>query len=153
MIGWRLIQIRPINTDNNNLIELSDYLVEMVIENQSKIIDKTAAEFRKELNTDTSLIGYVDEDNKKSEIHGNQKLFKNQILIFKLNPEDLVDFQQRFGLKLFNQKDLYLLGDLGAIEAIITPGSRLIGRKYNYFKRLISENLSLLSLMEKRFEI
>ena len=30
MIGWRLIQIRPINTDNNNLIELSDYLVEML---------------------------------------------------------------------------------------------------------------------------
>ena len=135
MIGWRLIQIRPINTDNNNLIELSDYLVEMVIENKSKIIDKTAAEFRKELNTDTSLIGYVNEDNKKSEIHGNQKLFKNQILIFKLNPEDLVDFQQRFGLKLFNQKDLYLLGDLGAIEAIITPGSRLIGVN-NYFKDL-----------------
>ena len=24
IIGWRLIQIRPINTDNNNLIELSD---------------------------------------------------------------------------------------------------------------------------------
>ena len=82
---------------------------------------------------------YVDEDNKKSEIHGNQKLFKNQILIFKLNPEDLVDFQQRFGLKLFNQKELYLLGNLGAIEAIITPGSRLIGRKYDYFKRLIGE--------------
>ena len=149
MIGWRLIQIRPINSDNNNLIELSDYLVEMVIENKSKLIDKTAAEFRKELNTDTSLIGYVNEDNKKSEIHGNQKLFQNQILIFKLNPEDLVDFQQRFGLKLFNQKDLYLLGNLGAIEAIITPGSRLIGRKYDYFKRLINANLSLLGLWRR----
>ena len=149
IFGWRLIQIRPINTDNNNLIELSDYLVEMVVENKSNIINKTAAEFRKELNTDTSLIGYVNEDNKKSEIHGNQKLFQNQILIFKLNPEDLVDFQQRFGLKLFNQKDLYLLGNLGAIEAIITPGSRLIGRKYDYFKRLINANLSLLGLWRR----
>ena len=77
MIGWRLIQIRPINTDNNNLIELNDYLVEMVIENKSKIIDKTAAEFRKELNTDTSLIGYVNEDNKNLKFMEIKNYFKS----------------------------------------------------------------------------
>ena len=42
-IGWRLIKLRPINSENNPLIELEDYLVEMVITKNSMLIDKRAS--------------------------------------------------------------------------------------------------------------
>ena len=149
LIGWRLIKKRPINSENNPLIELEDYLVEMVITENSKLIEKRALDFRQELDTDTALIGQIDENGKKIEIHGNQKLYEGQILIMKINPDMVADIQQEFGLDIDSENDLTSIEDLGGIEAIIVPKSRLIGRKYQYFKRLIGRDLSLLGLWRR----
>ncbi len=149
LIGWRLIKLRPINSENNPLIELEDYLVEMVITKNSMLIDKRALDFRQELDTDTALIGQIDESGKKVEIHGNQKLFEGQILIMKINPDMVADIQQEFGLDIDSENDLTSIDDLVGIEAIIVPKSRLIGRKYQYFKRLIGRELSLLGLWRR----
>ena len=148
-IGWRLIKLRPINSENNPLIELEDYLVEMVITKNSILIDKRALDFRNELDTDTALIGQIDENGKKIEIHGNQKLYEGQILIMKINPDMVADIQQEFGLDIDSENDLTSIDDLGGIEAIIVPKSRLIGRKYQYFKRLVGRELSLLGLWRR----
>ena len=149
LIGWRLIKKRPINSENNPLIELEDYLVEMVITENSKLIEKRALDFRQELDIDTALMGQIDENGKKIEIHGNQKLYKGQILIMKINPDIVADIQQEFGLDIDSENDLTSIEDLGGIEAIIVPKSRLIGRKYQYFKRLIGRDLSLLGLWRR----
>ena len=149
LIGWRLIKKRPINSENNPLIELEDYLVEMVITENSKLIEKRALDFRQELDTDTALMGQIDENGKKIEIHGNQKLYEDQILIMKINPDMVADIQQEFGLDIDSENDLTSIEDLGGIEAIIVPKSRLIGRKYQYFKRLIGRDLSLLGLWRR----
>ena len=148
-IGWRLIKIRPINSENNPLIELEDYLVEMVITKNSKLVDNRAFDFRQELDTDTALMGQIDDKGKKIEIHGNQKLYEGQILIMKINPDMVADIQQEFGLDIDSENDLTSIEDLGGIEAIIVPKSRLIGRKYQYFKRLIGRELSLLGLWRR----
>jgi len=148
-IGWRLIPRRSINSDNNPLVELNDYLVEMTINKGSSLINKRVSDFRSELNVDTVLMGQVSETGKKVEIHGNQKLDENQTLIFKIDPKDISDIQHQFGLKFYKDNDLYTIGNLGGVEAIITPRSRLIGRKYNYFKRLIGMELSLLGLWRR----
>ena len=149
LIGWRLIKLRPINSENNPLIELEDYLVEMVITENSKLIEKRALDFRQELDEDTALMGQIDENGKKIEIHGNQKLYEGQILIMKINPDMVADIQQEFGLDIDSENDLTSIEDLGGIEAIIIPKSRLIGRKYQYFKRLIGSELSLLGLWRR----
>ena len=148
-IGWRLIKLRPINSENNPLIELEDYLVEMVITKNSKLIEKRALDFRQELDADTALMGQINENGKKIEIHGNQKLYEGQVLILKINPDMVADIQQEFGLDIDSENDLTSIEDLGGIEAIIIPKSRLIGRKYQYFKRLLGSELSLLGLWRR----
>ena len=145
-----LISIRRSKNERKPLIELDDYLIEMIIEKDSPIIGFRAHEFRNELDIDTSLMGYIDENEKKSEIHGNYKLFEGQILILKINPDDISEIQQKFKLKINSENKLVESEDnFGSIEAIIVPKSRLIGRRYNYFKRLIGENFSLLGLWRK----
>ena len=121
----------------------------MVVKKNSKLIDKRALDFRQDLDTDTALIGQIDEQGKKIEIHGNQKLFEGQILILKINPDMVADIQQEFGLDIDSENDLTTLDDLGGIEAIIIPKSRLIGRKYQYFKRLVGREFSLLGLWRR----
>ena len=149
LIGWKFIKLRSNNSENNPLIELDDYLVEMVITEKSNLIDKRAKDFRDELDTDTALMGQINEEGKKIEIHGNQKLFEGQILIMKINPDSVADIQQEFGLDIDSENDLTSIENLGGIEAIIVPKSRLIGRKYQYFKRLIGGELSLIGLWRR----
>ena len=149
LIGWRLIPIRPINSVRNPLINLDDYLVEMKVDKNSPLIDKRAYDLRSLLDDDTSLIGQIDEDDKKSEIQGNQKIYEGQILILKINPDYLAEIQKDFGLSLNLEKAIKNNEIIAGIEAIIIPKSRLIGRKYNYFKRLIGGQLSLLGLWRR----
>ena len=149
LIGWRLIPIRPINSVRNPLINLDDYLVEMKVDENSLLIDKRAYDIRSLLDDDTSLIGQIDEDDKKSEIHGNQKIYEGQILILKINPDYIAEIQKDFGLCLNLEKSIKNNEIISGIEAIIIPKSRLIGRKYNYFKRLIGGQLSLLGLWRR----
>ena len=149
LIGWKFIKLRSNNSENNPLIELDDYLVEMVITENSNLIDRRAKDFRDELDTDTALMGQINEEGKKIEIHGNQKLFEGQILIMKINPDSVADIQQEFGLDIDSENDLTSIENLGGIEAIIVPKSRLIGRKYQYFKRLIGGELSLIGLWRR----
>ena len=148
-LGWRLIKIRPLNSEANPLIELEDYLVEMTVTKESSLLEKRAFDFRQNLDTDTALIGQINEEGKKIEIHGNQKLYEGQILILKINPDMVADIQQQFGLDIDSENDLTSIENLGGIEAIIVPKSRLIGRKYQYFKRLIGGDLSLLGLWRR----
>ena len=149
LIGWRLIPIRPINSVRNPLINLDDYLVEMKVDENSPLIDKRAYDLRSLLDDDTSLIGQIDEDDKKSEIHGNQKIYEGQILILKINPDYIAEIQKDFGLSLNLEKAIKNNEIIAGIEAIIIPKSRLIGRKYHYFKRLIGGQLSLLGLWRR----
>ena len=149
LIGWRLIPIRPINSVNNPLINLDDYLVEMIVNKNSALINKRAYYLRNLLDTDTSLLGQIDKNEKKQEVHGNQKIHEGQILIFKINPDYIAEIQKEFGLSLNLEKDIKNNQNLAGIEAIIIPKSRLIGRKYNYFKRLIGGQLTLLGFWRR----
>ena len=149
-LGTKLITKRKEKESHSPLIELEDYLVEMTIEENSSLIDKRVNEFRSELDVDTSLMGYINEKETKSELHGNQKLLKGQTIIFKINPKDISDLQQKYKLKINSEKtskssDNYF----GAIEAIIVPKSRIIGRKYKYFKRLLGDSFALLGLWRR----
>ena len=148
-IGWKFIPLRSMNSQDNPLIRIDDYLVEMIVDEKSPLIDKRAFDFRKMLDVDTSLMGYIDENNKKAEIHGNHKLIKGQILILKINPDYISEIQEQFGLTINTDRDISDKNDITGIEAIIIPTSRLKGRRYNYFKRLIGGSLSLIGLWRK----
>ncbi len=148
-LGWRLITLRTINSSENPLIKIEDYLVEMTIKKGSSLIDIRAQDFRSMLDTDTAIIGQIDSSGKKVELHGNQKLFEDQVLILKINPDSVADIQQQYGLDIDSENELTKIKDLGAIEAIITPKSRLIGRKNDYFKRLVGGGFSLLGLWRR----
>ena len=149
LIGWRLIPIRPKNSAKNPLINIDDYLVEMIVNENSPLLNKRAYDLRSMLDIDTSLIGQIDENKKKAEIHGNQKFHEGQILILKIHPDYIAEIQKEFGLSLNLAEGIKNNENIAGIEAIIIPNARLIGRKYNYFKRLMGGQLSLLGLWRR----
>ena len=65
----------------------------MIIDQKSPLIDKRAYEFRQMLDVDTLFNGFINENNIKDEIHGNQKLMQGQILILKINTEYIAEIK------------------------------------------------------------
>ena len=84
-LSYKILSKRNNKENYKPLIDLDEYLMEMKIEEGSPLLEKRVRDLREELDTDKVLMGYVNEDGKKSEMHGNQKFINNQILVLKVN--------------------------------------------------------------------
>ena len=146
-IGWRFVKLREGGSAQTPLVDIQDYLIEMTISEESILVGKRVHELTSEIGTDNVLLGVVSEKGTIRKPHHRETFEALQILVLKISPDDVAGIQTEFGLIIDpDLEDLRQIGDLGEIEAMITPRSRLIGRKYNYFKRMARGILSLLGL-------
>ena len=146
-VGWRFVKLREEGSEKIPLVDIQDYLVEMTISEDSTLVGKRIHELTSELGTDNVLMGVVSEKGTIRRPHHRETFEALQILVLKISPDDVAGVQTEFGLIIDpDLQDPSQLGELGEIEAMITPRSRLIGRKYNYFKRMSRGVLALLGL-------
>ena len=150
LLGFILVKNRSGENDSSSLVDINEYLVELVINKDSELIGKRTQEFRKELGSDIVLIGSVNESSDAREILSNfDELKESQILLLKINPEEVSSLQEKYGLSLRTEiKDLDS-GSFGEIETMISPGSRLIGRTIDYFSTMAGRQMAILGLWRK----
>jgi di/tricarboxylate transporter len=150
LLGFILVKNRSGDSDSSSLVEINEYLVELVIDKDSDLIGRKTQEFRKELGSDVVLIGSVNESSDAREILSNFEVLKeSQILLLKINPEEVSGLQDKYGLSLRTEiKDLDS-GSFGEIETMISPGSRLIGRTISYFSNMVGRQMAVLGLWRK----
>ena len=146
-LGWRFVKLREEGSEQIPLVDIQDYLIEMTISEDSILVGKRVHELTSELGTDNVLMGVVSEKGTIRKPHHRETFEALQILVLKISPDDVAGVQTEFGLIIDpDLEDPKQIGELGEFEAMITPRSRLIGRKYNYFKRMARGILSLLGL-------
>ena len=147
LVGWRLVKLREEGSEQRPLLDIQDYLVEMTIEEGSNLVGKRVHELTGKLGSDNVLMGVVSEKGTIRKPHHQETFEALQILVLKISPDDVAGVQTEFGLSLDpDLEDQRQQGELGVIEAMITPRSRLIGRKLNYFKRFGRPVVALLGL-------
>ena len=147
LVGWRLVKLRKEGSVQRPLVDIQDYLVEMTIPEESSLVGKRIHELTSQLGTDNVLMGVVSDKGTIRKPHHRETFEALQIVVLKISPDDVAGIQTEFGLIIDPElEDPTQQGELGEIEAMITPRSRLIGRKYNYFKRMARGVLSLLGL-------
>ena len=147
LVGWRLVKLREEGSEQRPLLDIQDYLVEMTIEEGSDLVGKRIHELTGKLGSDNVLMGVVSKKGTIRKPHHRETFEELQILVLKISPDDVAGVQTEFGLSLDpDLEDQRLQGEMGVIEAMITPRSRLIGRRFNYFKRMGRPILSLLGL-------
>ncbi len=145
--GWRLVTQRQTDGINRPLIDIQEYLVEMTINEDSDLVGKRIHEFTGSHGSDTVLMGVVSDNGKIRKPHNFETFDALQILVLKVSPDDAANLQIEFGLSIDPDYENQINeGELGEIEAMITPRSRLIGRKFNYFMRISGGDLFLLGL-------
>ena len=146
-LGWRLVKLREGGSVQRPLLDIQDYLVEMTISEESNLVGKRVHELTSKLGSDNVLMGVVSDKGTIRKPHHRETFEALQIVVLKISPDDVAGVQTEFGLIIDPElEDPTQQGELGEIEAMITPRSRLIGRKFNYFKRMARGVLSLLGL-------
>ena len=148
-IGNKLIQLRENSNSGSSLINLKGYLFEVSVNESSSAIGMTLSAFKKEAGEDTEVLGIVNDEGGVKKVKNNTRIKEGQILVIKTPPDDLGPMLDRFGFSIPKELHYFEDDDLEEMEAMIAPGSRLIGRKYEFFLKLAYEELNLLGLWRK----
>ncbi len=149
IIGKKLIFLRDDKTNNTKLINLKGYLFEVLVNESSNAIGMTLSGFKKEAGEDTEVIGIVSDSGSAKKVQNNLRIKAGQILIIKTPPDEIGKILEIFDFSIPKELHHFNDDDLEEIEVMITPGSRLIGRKYDFFLKLAVEELNLLGLWRK----
>ena len=148
LISSKLVAKRKL-AKTNNLIDLDNFLFELVVPEGSKAIGLTFSSFIKKAGNETEILGLVNESGAVSKVGNNSKIRANQHLVMKVSPNHISSIQDRFGLNIAESSHDLKEELIDEIEVVITPGSRLVGRKQNYLMKLAYEELFLLGLWRK----
>ena len=105
--------------------------------------------FKQRAGEDTEILGIVSESGSIKKVQNNMRIRAGQILVIKTPPDDLGNILSIFDFSIPEELHSFNEDDLEEIEVMITPGSRLIGRKYDFFLKLAFEELNLLGLWRK----
>ena len=147
-ISSKLVAKRKL-AKTNNLIDLDNFLFELVVPEGSKAIGLTFSSFIKKAGNETEILGLVNENGAVSKVGNNSKIRADQHLVMKVSPNHISSIQDRFGLNIAESSHDLKEELIDEIEVVITPGSRLVGRKQNYLMKLAYEELFLLGMWRK----
>ena len=148
LISSKLVAKRKL-AKTNNLIDLDNFLFELVVPEGSNAIGLTFSSFIKKAGNETEILGLVNEKGAVSKVRNNSKIRVDQHLVMKVSPNLISSIQDRFGLKIAETSHNLKEELIDEIEVVITPGSRLVGRKQNYLMKLAYEELFLLGMWRK----
>ena len=148
LISSKLVAKRKL-AKTNNLIDLDNFLFELVVPEGSNAIGLTFSSFIKKAGNETEILGLVNEKGAVSKVRNNSKIRVDQHLVMKVSPNLISSIQDRFGLKIAESSHNLKEELIDEIEVVITPGSRLVGRKQNYLMKLAYEELFLLGMWRK----
>ena len=148
LISSKLVAKRKL-AKTNNLIDLDNFLFELVVPEGSNAIGLTFSSFIKKAGNETEILGLVNEKGSVSKVGNNSKIRADQHLVMKVSPNHISSIQDRFGLNIAESSHDLKEELIDEIEVVITPGSRLVGRKQNYLMKLAYEELFLLGMWRK----
>ena len=149
LIGNKLIFLRNDISSNEHLIDLKGYLFEVCVNENSSAIGMTLYAFKQQAGEDTEILGIVSETGSIRKVQNNMRIKEGQILVIKTPPDDIGNILDIFDFSIPKELHSFDEDDLEELEVMITPGSRLIGRKYDFFLKLAFEEMNLLGLWRK----
>ena len=149
LLGNKFILIRNTGSKTEHLINLKGYLFEVCVNDGSSAIGMTLYKFKKQAGEDTEILGIVSESGSIKKVQNNMRIKSGQILVIKTPPDEIGNILDVFSFSIPKELHSFDEDDLEEIEVMITPGSRLIGRKYDFFLKLAFEELNLLGLWRK----
>ena len=150
LIGWRMIpkdsQKKP---DRQSVFEIDEYVTEIEIPDDCKLIGKNIHQLNDELDDKLILIKKII-DQKVVSIKSDQIIEKGESYLVQSDPTDLSAMMEEFHFS-FTEEIKYRIEHTTDEnptfnEVILTPASSLIGRTRTYLRRKTMNRLTLLAV-------
>lgn len=152
-IGWRLIpKARSGKTTPEDLFEISDYIVEARVKDESSVIGQCAPQLESSKDEDCEIVGIL---RGQQHIMGkrpieNLQIQAKDILIIQTDPGALQKFLENHQLELVGEASLresdLKSADISVIEAVIAPGSRLERKTFQGLRLRSRYGIALLGI-------
>ena len=131
LIGWRLIPARGDDGAAGN--DVSDYIAELTVPADSKIIGKRLSEIEEDAEkADVALIGLIRDGKRRYGRARSSELKAGDTLVLEASPDALDEFRAALSLAFADEKreeQLNAAGDgVDVIEVVVTETSRLAGK-------------------------
>lgn len=132
LIGWRLIPIREEQTAHDDLFHIADYVTEVRITPNSKLIDKTIGDMPSLIDIDMVIIMLVRDEQLVSNPPATERFQAGDLLILEITPDNLKELVDSMNVELAGtehiQEALHGTGDIEFVEAVIRPDSAIINQ-------------------------
>ncbi|PSW05512.1 SLC13 family permease [Photobacterium lipolyticum] len=156
--GWRLIpKARMEKSPTEQLFSIDDYLTEVIVPTDSKLIGIGVEELEELDNNHVEVIGLSREYGRTINLPYRYQLKAGDILILQADPGDIQAFLNSCDLELMTSADGEFMkltsGDLALAEGVVQSGSVLEGRDVNYLRRLSGNSLALVGLARRGKQI
>ena len=134
IIGWRLLPQRKAATQAEDLFQISDYITEVSVPENSPVPGKTVQEFEHLIEGDFTIVGLIRRKQKRLTVRSNEVLQENDILIIEASHDDLHELMRVGKLNLVADtkisSDMLRSENMGLIEAVLPPNGRMEGRSW-----------------------
>lgn len=149
LIGWRLIPRRRSRRSAEDLFETSSYLSELTVLADSKAAGWTIAQLRQAYGEPVPLVAVIRNGINQPPHTFNDRLMPGDTLLVETEPDELQDLVARTGLQIGSRRFTGKLSEIAGIdiaEAVVRPGSQLVGRTASDLALLDRHGLNLLAV-------
>lgn len=149
-VGWRLLPLEGRRSEQEQPFKIEDYVTEAEVPEESKAANATVYELEEMAEDEVTIVGIVRDGSRVLAPAGYQRVLKGDILILRGEAEGLKAAIDTMGLKAAadNHKAAEDLksDEVGIVEAVLSPGSRMIGRTPISMRLRTIYGLNLLAL-------
>ncbi len=149
--GWRLLpDRRKPSADAEDLYQINDYISEILVPEKSPIVGMDRQSLEQLIEGDFTIVGLVRGRHKRLSIAPQEEIQAKDVLIIEASHEDLNQLIRKGKLDLYHGElvsTATLSGkDISTIEAVVTPGSKILGRSWQKLRVRSRLGLNLLAI-------
>ncbi|MDX9846121.1 MAG: SLC13 family permease [Tenuifilaceae bacterium] len=157
LVGWRLIPKRKSQKSELESFRIEDYITEVLVTPNSKVINKPLAELAKLSKADFQILGLVRQNKRIHAPDENEVLLDGDIIIIESDTQALKGFIYDTDLKLVGDKkfriDAVGSKNIAIREAVVLADSPLVGRTTAGMKMRSRFGVNLLAVSRREEKI
>jgi di/tricarboxylate transporter len=152
VIGWRLLPLAGRRGESEKAFEIEDYITEARVGEESKTDGMTIAEFEDLTEAEVSVVGLIRNEDRRLVPTGFVRILAGDILVLRGDADALEAAVAAGELELVGEEEqqdvpkLLRSKDVDLVEAVVSPGSTLIGRTPSSMRLRLMHGVNLLAL-------
>ncbi|MPZ55240.1 MAG: SLC13 family permease [Rhizobiales bacterium] len=150
LVGWRLLPIAGRRGEAEKAFEIDGYITEAQVGDDSKAAGMTIAELEELTESEVSVVGLIRNDDRRLVPTGFVRIRAGDILVLRGDADALESAIAGAKLVLVGEQDkaseLLRSKDVDLVEAVVSPGSMLIGRTPSSMRLRLIHGVNLLAL-------